>query len=153
MSYSDDEKNKSDTSHDTVAQVIENVCFTYLPAIGAISHTVFAVHILDKSLIQSIFPKWHFGIANSFLFNSHLGVGLYLYSTRCLSRAPSHKRILWSVYGSAMFNFGSVLLFSTGKLLLVNDRLIGALYAAAASLSFLVIGKQYLEFIDNNIDG
>lgn len=99
------------------------------------------------------FPVWHFGVANSFLFNSHLGVGLYLYNSRCLSKAPIHNRILWSVYGSVLFNFGSVLLFSTGKLLLVNDRLIGALYAAAASLSFLVIGKQYVEFVDENIDG
>ncbi|PIK48281.1 hypothetical protein BSL78_14857 [Apostichopus japonicus] len=151
MPKSEDEQNKAKS--DKIGQAIENVCFSYLPAIGAISHTVFAIHILDKSLIPRFFPVWHFGVANSFLFNSHLGVGLYLYNSRCLSKAPVHNRILWSVYGSVLFNFGSVLLFSTGKLLLVNDRLIGALYAAAASLSFLVIGKQYVEFVDENIDG
>lgn len=136
-----------------IGKFLDEVCFTYMPVIGAASHTIFAVHLLDKSLMPSLFPKWHFGVANGFLFNAHLGVGLYLYNRRSIARAPLPLRILWSVYGSAMFNFGSVLLFSTGKLLLVNDRLIGTLYAIAASLSFLVIGKQYLEFVDRSIDG
>lgn len=49
MPKSEDEQNKAKS--DKIGQAIENVCFSYLPAIGAISHTVFAIHILDKSLI------------------------------------------------------------------------------------------------------
>ncbi|XP_054774181.2 uncharacterized protein LOC129282278 [Lytechinus pictus] len=129
-------------------------CLSYsiLPVTGAISHTAFAVHILDRSLLEGCFPKWHLGVANGLLFNAHLGVGLYIYSRPCLRTASVSHRVLFGLYGSAMFNFGSVLLFGTGKQVLVEDRLIGSVYAIFASLCFLCVGKYFFDFMDRQVD-
>ncbi|XP_022103546.1 uncharacterized protein LOC110986165 [Acanthaster planci] len=130
-------------------QILDKICFSYLPIVGAASHTLFAMHILDRNLLPGLFPKWHLGVANSLLFNSHLGIGLYVFNRPCLRSASTQQRVLWSVYSSAMFNFGSVLLFATGKQLLTEDKLVGTLYAMSASLCFLVVGKQFFDFLDS----
>lgn len=51
-----------------------------------------------------------------------------------------------------MFNFGSVLLFGTGKQVLLEDRLIGSVYAILASLCFLCVGKYFFDFLDRQAD-
>ncbi|XP_033644506.1 uncharacterized protein LOC117304114 [Asterias rubens] len=132
-------------------RTLDKICYSYLPVLGAASHTLFAVHMLDRNLLPRLFPRWHLGVANSLLFNSHLGVGLYIFNRPSLRAATMQQRILWSVYSSAMFNFGSVLLFATGKQLLTEDRFVGTLYAMSASLCFLVVGKQFFDFLDSRI--
>ncbi|XP_003729526.1 uncharacterized protein LOC100890508 [Strongylocentrotus purpuratus] len=131
---------------------LNRVSYSILPVTGAISHTAFAVHILDRSLLGGCFPKWHLAVANGLLFNAHLGVGLYIYSRPCLQKASISHRVLFSLYGSAMFNFGSVLLFGTGKQVLLEDRLIGSIYAILASLCFLCVGKYFFDFLDRQVD-
>ncbi|XP_072165362.1 uncharacterized protein [Diadema setosum] len=130
---------------------LNDISYTILPAVGAASHTAFAVHILDRSLLVGCFPKWNLAVANSLLFNAHLGIGLYIYSRRCLQAASISNRVLFSLYGSAMFNFGSVLLFGTGKQVLVEDRFIGSVYAVCASLCFLCVGRYFFEFLDSQV--
>ncbi|XP_006819900.1 uncharacterized protein LOC102805977 [Saccoglossus kowalevskii] len=129
---------------------VERLCSCYLPCIGAISYSTFAVNVVQPKLFRSIFPRHHTGIASSFFFNAQLGIGLYLYSRPSLQKASAYQRVRWTVYLTAMFNFGSVLLWATSKNLLPEKTFIRILFAISSSLCYLILGWQYLDFVDSS---
>lgn len=96
----------------------------------------------------SIFPS-HEVVANSFWFNAHLGVGLYLFGSQHLRHAPVNRRILYSVFGSFLFNFGSVLFWATCKSLLPERPSLRAVFGLLSGFVLLYVGREYVEFIDS----
>lgn len=136
----------------------------YLPR--ELSRYVYLIIILSKIMIEKInhisstrlflfllrmFPAHHVIIANGILFNSHLGIGLYLYTRTHMKLLSIPRRVIYSAYGAILFNFGSILLWATTKSLLPKSPFIRVLLALTSSFGLLTIGKQYIEFIDKSI--
>lgn len=96
-----------------------------------------------------MFPRNNYVVANSLLFNAHLGSGLYLYSRDHMKLAPQYHRIMYSVYGSLVFNFGSVLLWAVTKALLPDSKVLRTIFALSTSICMLTIGKEYIDFVDS----
>lgn len=49
-------------------------------------------------------------VSNTILFNSHLGVALYVFFRPHMHRLNLWDRVQFSVFSSGMFNFGSLVL-------------------------------------------
>lgn len=99
-----------------------------------------------------MFGAHDFIAANSLWFNAHLGAGLYLYDSSHLRKASKLQRILYSVFGAVMFNFGSVLFWAATKQQLPKCKELRMLYCGGAALGMLYVGNRYIRFIDDNIN-
>ena len=88
-------------------------------------------------------------MANSLWFNAHFGVGLYMYPRRHMKAAPRYQRIIYSVFGAAMFNFGSVLFWATTKTLLPKSNALRIIFGLGTGAALLGIGKHYIDYIDD----
>ncbi|KAK7502370.1 hypothetical protein BaRGS_00006323 [Batillaria attramentaria] len=128
---------------------IDDVCFRVLPSMGSISYGYFSIHIMNTSWFRSVFHNRDVVVANSFWFNAHIGVGLYLFGSVHLRQAPINRRILYSVFGSFLFNFGSVLFWATCKSLLPERPGLRALFGLVSGFVLLYVGKEYVDYIDS----
>ncbi|KJH45152.1 hypothetical protein DICVIV_08818 [Dictyocaulus viviparus] len=81
----------------------------YLPASGALSHTLFAVHIFNPSFVSRVFTIRDLAVSNTILFTANLGLGFYVYYRYHLHRLKKWDRVELSVFSTTMFNFGSLL--------------------------------------------
>ncbi|CAI4228482.1 unnamed protein product [Auanema sp. JU1783] len=122
----------------------------YLPASGAVSHTLFAVHIFNPTFVSRIFPVGDLAVSNSILFNANLGIGFYVYFRNHLHRLNSWDRVEFSVFASTLFNFGSLLGAVLVKALLPHKTPTWAktILATCMSVFLLSRGKKYLGYID-----
>lgn len=128
----------------------ENVLYWYIPAVGSISYITFSAHIFNPSLLQSFFPHCSQVAANCLLLNSHLGTGLYLFKKRHIAAAEMYHRVTYCVYGTLLFNFGSVLLCAITKAILPESPIAKTVFGLSTSICLLLIGKEYCEFVDSN---
>jgi hypothetical protein len=87
-------------------------------------------------------------VANCLLFNSHIGIGLYLYTRPHIRLLPVYHRVMYSVYGAVLLNFGSILLWATTKSLVPDLPSIRCFLALTSSIGLLTIGREYLQFVD-----
>jgi hypothetical protein len=129
----------------------ERVITQYLPTTGCLSYASFACHIYHPRGLARLFPGTHLPIANCLLFNSHIGAGLYLYTRPHLSTLPPVSRVVFSAYGAILLNFGSILLWSTTKMLLPQEMpgWMRTLLALVSSGGLLYIGHEYVNYIDS----
>ena len=95
-----------------------------------------------------VFSPYESLVANALWFNSHLGVGLYIYNRPHLLSAPKYERVMYSVYGAAIFNFGVVLFWATCKTLLPRSIPVRVLFGLGSGAAVFIIGKNYLDFVD-----
>lgn len=59
------------------------------------------------------------------------------------------KRIIYSIYGSVLFNFGSILLWATTSSIIPTKSVLArTFFAISSSLALLLIGHEYMSFID-----
>lgn len=93
-------------------------------------------------------------LANCLLFNSHLGIGLYLYSRSHMSYSSTAnicitKRLIYSIYGAVLFNFGSILLWATTSSIIPTESAFARTFIAiSSSVALLLIGHEYMSHID-----
>lgn len=95
-----------------------------------------------------MFASYHLPIVNSFLFNSHIGAGLFLYTRTHIKKAPVYNRVMYSVCGSILFNFGSILFWAATKAILPQKSFIRFIFAFTSSLAIMSIGRDYLQYVD-----
>jgi len=90
-------------------------------------------------------------VANSLWFSAHIGTGLYLYSRRHIGAAGTPARLVYSIFGSVMFNFGTVLFWATTKTLLPRNDPVRTLFGLLSGVALFAIGKRYLDYIDDQV--
>ncbi|XP_046584768.1 uncharacterized protein LOC124291739 [Haliotis rubra] len=126
----------------------EDVCFKILPALGGVSYQLFSAHIMNPNCFRDLFDDHHVVVANSLWFQSHIGVGLYMFGSKHLQQVSVQRRILYSVFGSFLFNFGSVLFWATCKSLLFPQPVVRTIFGLGSGFVLLFIGREYVEYID-----
>lgn len=123
----------------------------YLPMSGALCHSFYMVHLYSPQIINRKFPVSHLAVANALFFNSHLGIGFYLYSRKHLMKLDLTRRVAFSVFTSTTFNFGTVLFAIILKGLFFqrwSSSFWRSVVASILSLGFLTTGYFYTNTID-----
>ncbi|CAI2350905.1 unnamed protein product [Caenorhabditis sp. 36 PRJEB53466] len=122
----------------------------YLPASGAVSHTLYTVHLFSPNIISSLFPTGDLAVSNTILFNANVGLGFYVYFRRHLHRTNPWERVEFSVFASTLFNFGSLLAAVLIKALMPakTPTLLKSLTATALSAYLLSRAYKYMGLLD-----
>uniref|UniRef100_A0A914I3A0 RNA helicase n=1 Tax=Globodera rostochiensis TaxID=31243 RepID=A0A914I3A0_GLORO len=121
----------------------------YVPLSGALSHTLFAINIFSPSLYTRMFSSYDLAVSNAILFNAHLGLGFFLFFRPHMYHLWRWRRVEFSVFGSVMFNFGSLLcaIFVKGFLRKVKGPARATL-SVLLSIFLLSLGRRYIQHID-----
>ncbi|CAF1001781.1 unnamed protein product [Adineta steineri] len=109
----------------------------------------FSTHVLSPNLFTRLLgPRIDLPISNILLFGSHVGVTSYLYTSKHLRKADKFERLLYSVYGSAMFNFGTVLVMSLVRSIFPDNETLRLGIGLSTGAALLFIGRKYVNYID-----
>ncbi|XP_074648843.1 uncharacterized protein LOC141904190 [Tubulanus polymorphus] len=127
---------------------LDDVMYRFMPAVGGASYLAFSVNIMNPRLYKNLFAPHELLVSNKLWFNAHLGVGLYLYSRKHMITASAYQRIMYSIFGTVVFNFGSVLLWATTKALLPECVYMRSFFGLISGTSLLLIGKEYVAHLD-----
>ncbi|OQV22440.1 hypothetical protein BV898_03611 [Hypsibius exemplaris] len=120
----------------------------YLPAVGALSYEALSVHLVHKGAFSRFFGDRDLSVVNSLLYTSHIGIGLYIYNSPPVCFAASYNRLMYSVFGSVIFNFGSLLLWSTLRNNLSAFHPAARIFLALSTAStMLFVGADYIHFL------
>ncbi|UMM30759.1 hypothetical protein L5515_012506 [Caenorhabditis briggsae] len=127
----------------------------YLPASGAVSHTLYTVHLFSPNIISSIFPTGDLAVSNTILFNANVGLGFYVYFRRHLHRVNPWERVEFSVLSSTLFNFGSLLAAVLIKALFPTKTptWLKSLTATVLSGYLLSRAAKYMGLLDHRASG
>ncbi|XP_078359593.1 uncharacterized protein LOC144644057 [Oculina patagonica] len=124
----------------------------YLPYSGLVGYSVLGLHSVKVRVEELIIGNG----ARPFVFNgalvlSSLGMTVYLYYRPVFDviKPPKSKRLLWSLFGTWMFNFGSLLLWAICKEICPENKVIRAAMALSSSAGLVYIGTDYLQAMDN----
>jgi len=90
-------------------------------------------------------------MSNTLLLNSHIGLGVYLYSRRHMEVASRPWRMAYAVCGSVLFNMGTVMVCAVTKVLLPHIDAVRTVFGVTTGIAFLTIARRYLQFIDDSI--
>jgi len=123
----------------------------YVPAAGAASALAFSVNVMNPRFFRSLFSPHQLLVANSLWFNAHIGTGLYLYSRRHISAAGTPARLVYSLFGAVVFNFGTVLVWATTKSLLPRNDALRTVFGLLSGVALFVAGKHYLGYVDDQV--
>lgn len=123
----------------------------YLPYSGLVGYSILGLHsaqiyvqefFIDKSARPVVFQ--------GALVLSSIGIATYLYDRPVFDvmRPPKSKRLLWSLFGTWMFNFGSLLLWAICKEMCPKNTLIRAVLVLSSCAGVVYIGTDYLQAVD-----
>ncbi|XP_025416064.1 uncharacterized protein LOC112687536 [Sipha flava] len=121
----------------------------YAPAFGTLNYTFLSLNVMNPRLLQRIVPKPD--LTNTFLFSSCLGSALFIAGRPHLSEAPIKLRIIFSVYGSVLFNTGSVLTWAIVRSLLPNNSSLATVAGLISGCLLTGCGIVYLNYNDKAI--
>ncbi|CAI5449147.1 unnamed protein product [Caenorhabditis angaria] len=123
----------------------------YLPVSGAVSHTLYTIHLFSPNIISRLFPTRDFSVSNTILFNANVGLGFYVYFRRNLHRDNPWERIEFSVLTSTIFNFISLPAAVLIKAIFPakSETWLRTLYATSFSVYLLSRAHRYLGLLDD----
>jgi len=120
----------------------------YTPAFGTLNYTLLSVNVMNPGLLQRFVPKPD--LTNLFLLNSCVGSALFIAGRPHLGKAPLKIRIVYSVYGSVLFNMGSVLSWAIVRSLLPNNSGLAMVAGLVSGFAMTGCGIAYLSYNDKN---
>ncbi|CAI5449142.1 unnamed protein product [Caenorhabditis angaria] len=122
----------------------------YLPASGAVSHTLYTIHLFSPNIISGLFPTGDLAVSNTILFNANVGLGFYVYFRRHLHRVNPWERVEFSVLTSTLFNFGSLLAAVLIKAIFPakTQTWLKTLFATSLSVYLLSRAYRYIGLLD-----
>ncbi|KAJ7391639.1 hypothetical protein OS493_017336 [Desmophyllum pertusum] len=123
----------------------------YLPYGGLAGYAVLGLHSVKVHVEELIIGRDNRPIVfHGALMLSTIGMTTYLYDRPVFNimEPPKSKRLLWSLFGTWMFNFGSLLLWAIGKEICPENKVIRAIMALSSSAGLVYIGTDYLEAVD-----
>ena len=88
--------------------------------------------------------------SNTLLVNSIFGNILYMFSLKHINNLKPHYAIGFSLFGSVMFNFGSILFWSISKAYLPDDQFLLFNYGLLTGLLMLHGARTYFDSIENS---
>jgi hypothetical protein len=99
----------------------------------------------------SLFAPNELAITNYLWLKAHVGIGVRLYHSKHIQQLTTSKRVLYSTFGSVLFNFGSVLFWATAKKLMPQCRTFNIIVGVGSGVALLAIGEMYLRDTDEQV--
>ncbi|XP_046634325.1 uncharacterized protein LOC124313439 [Daphnia pulicaria] len=111
------------------------------------SYGLLAVNMFSPDLMQKVSPSRD--LTNVLMGSTLVGGSLYLVSRPHLATIKDTKqKVVFSVFGSAMFTLGSLLLWAMTRVLVPDNTTIRVVTAVGSSIVLLKTGVAYLDIID-----
>uniref|UniRef100_A0A915PPV2 Uncharacterized protein n=1 Tax=Setaria digitata TaxID=48799 RepID=A0A915PPV2_9BILA len=125
----------------------------YIPMVGALSHSLYSIHILSPDLLSRFFGVHDLAAEFSILCTATLGPGFAVYFRPHMNRLSRWKRVEYSVFAAVMFTYGSLFAVIFLKDMLPNSLRVWmkSLIGAGMSLILLSRGYSYLSFHDSRL--
>lgn len=123
----------------------------YLPYGGLAGYSILALHSVKVHPEELIIGKDSRAVVfHGALVLSGIGMGTYLFTRPVFDvmQAPKSKRVLWSLFGSWMFNFGSLLLWAICKEICPKNKLARAVIVLSSCGGLVYIARDYLRAVD-----
>ncbi|CAF2643820.1 unnamed protein product [Rotaria sp. Silwood2] len=113
----------------------------------------FSAHVLaPTSFPRLLGSRIDLPVTNALWFGSHIGITMYLYTSKHLRGSHTFERLLYSIYGSAMFNFGTVLIMTIIRTIFPDKEALRLGIGLSISGALLFIGQRYVHYIDEVFD-
>ncbi|CAG9533172.1 unnamed protein product [Cercopithifilaria johnstoni] len=125
----------------------------YIPMVGALSHSLYSMHILSPDLLSRYFGVHDLAAEFSILCTATLGPGFAVYFRPHMNRLGRWKRVEYSVFVAVMFTYGSLFAVIFLKDILPNTLKVWmkSLIGIGTSLVLLSRGYNYLHFHDSRL--
>ena len=124
----------------------------YLPYCGVFGYFTLSTNALHLPIVQQLLTRdASRAFTNGCFALSHVGTAVYIYHRPSFILHPTKERLLYSLFGSTMFNLGSILSWSVLQVGLPKDELGKSLVGLACSLTYLYIGYRYLKSADKSV--
>ena len=123
----------------------------YLPYSGIAGFSVLALHSVKVHPEELIIGKGSRAVVfHGALVLSGIGLSTYVYTRPVFNvmRPPKSKRVLWSLFGSWMFNFGSLLFWAICKEICPKNKVLRSILALSSSAGLAYIARDYLQAVD-----
>ena len=88
--------------------------------------------------------------SNTLLVNSIFGNILYMFSLKHIRNLKTQYGLGFSLFGSVMFNFGSILFWMISKAYLPDDQFLLFNYGIMTGLTMLYTARMYFDSIENS---
>ena len=99
-------------------------------------------------MVCSVFSTKDVIASNAFWLAAHIGTGYYFYSREHMKSVDPVWRVAYSCSGALLFNFGTVLVWATTKMLLPNNDAVRMLFGITSGMAFLEVARRYLSYVD-----
>lgn len=121
----------------------------YLPYCGVFGYFTVSTNALHLPIVRQFFEtNASRNFTNSCFMLSHVGTAVYIYHRPSFGLFPAKERLVYSLFGSTVFNLGSILSWSALQVGLPEDELGKSLVGFACSITYLYVGYRYLRSRD-----
>ena len=137
---------------DVILQRFNEIWPKYVPYCGVFGYFTLSTNALHLPIVQQLLTRdASRAFTNGCFALSHVGTAVYIYHRPSFILHPTKERLLYSLFGSTMFNLGSILSWSVLQVGLPKDELGKSLVGLACSLTYLYIGYRYLKSADKSV--
>ncbi|XP_028397077.1 uncharacterized protein LOC114520927 [Dendronephthya gigantea] len=147
-----DERGKQNASDEKLKAILKRfneIWPKYVPYSGVFGYFTLSTNALHLPVVQKLLEKDSSRVFTNGCFAlSHFGTAVYIYHRPSLSLYPTEERLLYCLFGSTVFNLGSVLSWSVLQAGLPKDELGKGLVGFVCSLTYLYVGYRYLRSVD-----
>ena len=149
-----DEKPSSNANNERLNAILNRfnqIWPKYVPYCGVFGYFTLSTNALHLPVVQKLLTRDASRVSvftNSCFALSHVGAAVYIYHRPSFSLYPTKERLLYSLFGSTLFNLGSILSWSVLQVGLPKDELGKSLAGFVCSLTYLYIGYRYLRTVD-----
>ncbi|CAF1608724.1 unnamed protein product [Rotaria magnacalcarata] len=113
----------------------------------------FSAHVLTPKIFPRLLgSQVELPLTNALWCGSHVGITIYLYTSKHLRSIHTFERLLYSIYGSAMFNFGTVLIMTIVRSIFPDKEVLRLGLGLSLSGIILLVGQKYIHYIDEVFD-
>ncbi|XP_055628175.1 uncharacterized protein LOC129769748 isoform X2 [Toxorhynchites rutilus septentrionalis] len=123
----------------------ENILYYYMPLQSMVSYAALSVNVMNPSIAVRYLPKRD--VTNFLLLHTLFGTTLYFYSRPHLAVVSNKRRVAFSICGSVLFSFGSVLVWAVLRSAIARNK---SLATALGLSSGFIMAKLTYDYLDSN---
>ncbi|XP_076038687.1 uncharacterized protein LOC143023905 [Oratosquilla oratoria] len=132
----------------------KTLLYYYAPMDGCFGYGVMSTQMFAPELYENfnfLFIPKYISLTNCCLTSSVVGSSLFLYSRPHMALAAPSDRLAFSVFGSLMFNLGSMLFWALGRTAAPESTAVRLIFGVATSAGALYLGHRYVTYIDSTL--
>jgi len=142
------EDESSDTNSDGRIRPLRLLLQTVIPISGIVAYHSFALTVFHP--VTGFDPSYRV-LSHALMYQSHIGIGCYLFFRPHLRRLAPFHRVLFSTYGSVIFNFGSILFFASTRSILgsqVFNSFSRTVIGLSSAFTLFLVASEYIDYVD-----